>query len=344
MNDYFRAVGACRTDTETISVTVMDGEAAGEKALINDGTLSYLSAEGGFLKTHEKDLISLSETGVISFFGSELYIERIGREKRLVVCGCGHVSLPIIRLGKTLGFFVTAIDDRPAFTQQAKEAGADEVIASPFEQALREVYSDPFTYFVIVTRGHRWDEACLRVISEKKHAYIGMMGSKARIRVVKENLLNEGYDPEILGSLYAPIGLRIGSETPEEIAVSVMAEIIQVKSGAKDSPFPKDILRAINGSEHEPAPAGRKILATIIRRQGSAPREEGTKMLITENGTVNTIGGGLLEAKVTKKAEEMLRSRQAGPAFLHHELNAGRNEDGEVCGGVIDVMLEVAAE
>lgn len=341
MNEFFRAIENCDPNSDSVSLTVISGESLGEKGVVTDGKIVCLSNGDGFIRAHENELAGITESGIHSIDGTEVYTEYVGHEKRLIVCGCGHVSIPIISLGKMVGFRVTAIDDRPEFGENAKKAGADEVISAPFNETLQSIESDQFTYYVIVTRGHHWDEECLKLICQKAHAYVGMMGSKRRVAIVKENLVKEGIDKDVMASVHSPIGLKIGSETPEEIAISILAEIIQVKNVKKDYAIPKDILSAINGTGHEEALPGRKILATIISKQGSAPREAGTKMLITEDAIVNTIGGGLLESKIITKAREMLSSANAKPVLMHLTLSAdAASLEGEVCGGVVDVFLE----
>ena len=341
MNSYFRTLEKCDPNTVSVSVTVLSGVHIGEKAVISSGGFQYLSNENGFIRSHEEELFSVTESGIHSVDGTEIYTEFVGHEKKLVICGCGHVSMPIIHLGKMLGFKVTAIDDRPEFVDKAFAAGADEVIPASFSDALEQIESDLFTYYVIVTRGHHWDEVCLRSICGKPHAYVGMMGSARRVAVVRENLVKEGIDKNVMDGVHSPIGLKIGSETPEEIAVSIMAEIIKVKSEKKDYTVPRDILKAVNGSGHEEPLPGRKILATIISKEGSAPREAGTKMLVTKDGIVNTIGGGLLEAQVINRSRELLSSDSIRPERLHLTLSAdAASLEGEVCGGVIDFFLD----
>jgi len=341
MSEFFKAVKSCDPNTESMTVTVIDGEHIGEKAVITGGSFSYLSEKDGFIKKHEQEITAVSDSGVREIDGIKVYLEYVGHEKKLVICGCGHVSLPIIKLGKMLGFSVTAIDDRPEFAGNAGDAGADIVITENFKDALQRIESDLFTYYVIVTRGHHWDEECLRVICSKPHAYIGMMGSKRRVSVVKENLVKEGIDKDVMDNVHSPIGLSIGSETPEEIAVSILAEIIEIKNAKKDFTVPGDILKAVNGSAHEEAEPGRKILATIIRKEGSAPREAGTKMLILRDKAINTIGGGLLESRIITKAREMLSKDDPGPELMHLTLSAdAASQEGEVCGGNLDVFIE----
>lgn len=335
MNGFLEAVKNCRPESEVMTLTAVSGEAKGEKAVLCDGEIAYLSDSRGFFDTHRDAAKKIKDSGIESIDDTEIYTERLGGVKKLVICGCGHVSLPIIKLGHMLGFHVTAIDDRQEFVDRAREAGADKVFCDTFDRVLGEIASDRSTYFVIVTRGHRWDEECLKIICGKPYAYTGMMGSKRRSAIVKENLLKEGIDREAVEKIHTPIGLSIGSETPEEIAVSIMAEIIEVKNACKEQVIPDDIMQAA-------VKDGEKILATIIKRSGSAPRGAGTKMLILKDGSiVNTIGGGLMEATVIKKAVEMLSYPESGAEVLDITLNAGAaSEEGEVCGGELSILLE----
>ncbi len=345
MRDYYKSLSELDPNSESLSVTVIKGSGAGEKAILSNGKITFLSDRNGFLSAREKDIAALSYTGISGLDGSEIYTELIGHRKDLVVCGCGHVSIPIIKLAKMVDFHVTAIDDREEFIKNAEAAGADECISAPFDEALARIEGNPYTYFVIVTRGHHWDELCLKSICAKSSAYIGAMGSKRRVEVVKQNLLKEGIDESITDSIHAPIGLEIGSDTPEEIAVSIIAEIISIKNRKKDMAFPADILTEITGRNHTPPYPGHMMLSTIIRKEGSAPREAGTKMLVTDDGRmINTIGGGLLEAKIKARCLEILKDSKDSspkPELLHLALNAGAlSEEGEVCGGTVDVLLE----
>ncbi len=345
MREFFKAIKSVDPDKECFSVTLLEGEGAGEKAVMSGGAPFYLSRPEGFIKAHLKEL-SDALPGCGSIDGSGYYKELIGHRKDMVICGCGHVSIPIIKLAKTVGFNVIAIDDRSEFVKNALKAGADQGIEDSFENALKGIKGNSFTYFVIVTRGHSYDEECLKEISSKPHAYIGAMGSKRRIAIVKENLINAGVDRQVIESLHSPIGLDIGSETPEEIAVSVLAEIISVKNKIRDSAFPKDIMTEILGTEHQSPYEGRMVLATIIRKSGSAPREVGTKILVTDQGkAVNTIGGGLMEAQVIKTAREILEKGAGALKVIRVGLdNDAASKEGEVCGGELDILLEMISQ
>lgn len=300
--------------------TVLRGEHAGEKRILQGN--SFRDAE-----EREED-------------GGDVFRERIGRQPKLIICGAGHVSVPIIKMGKMLGFAVTVLEDRPKFADNARAAGADTVICEAFEKALEGIHGDSDSWFVIVTRGHRYDTICLENILHKTYAYVGMMGSRRRVAIVKDQLEESGISREVLDAVHTPIGLKIGAETPEEIAVSVMAEIIQVKnSREKGGGYSGEMLGALVSEEGR-----KKVAATIVSRKGSAPRSVGTKMLIFEDGTtVDTIGGGCVESEIMQKALLMMRAGEPRFQVCRVDMTADAAEDeGMVCGGVVEVMLEAS--
>ncbi|MDN5344325.1 MAG: xanthine dehydrogenase accessory factor [Clostridia bacterium] len=157
-----------------------------------------------------------------------LFLEPVLPEPEVIVLGGGHVGQQVAAVAKLAGYRVTAIDDRPDFASRALFPLADRLICNDFTVALQEIAITPATYIVIVTRGHRYDYDCLRAVIEKPAAYIGMIGSRRRIKGVKERLLADGVPEAVLARVHAPIGLDIGAETPAEIAISILAEIIRV--------------------------------------------------------------------------------------------------------------------
>jgi xanthine dehydrogenase accessory factor len=342
MKAFYEAVSSLSPYEEALAATVVAGKNCGEKILAGSEGLRYSSDPQGFLAGHLSLLRTLPLNAVSEVEGRRVFVEHLGSRPQMVICGAGHVSIPIIRIAKMVGMHVTVLDDREEFADKAEKAGADKVFCGDFSSILSGIPGGRDVYFVDVTRGHRFDEACLRVMLKKPHAYIGMMGSRRRVAMVKEKMIEEGYDADTVNAVYTPIGLDIGSETPEEIAVAVMAEIIQVKNKRSQSLYPEDILKAILGSEHEPAYPGRMILAEIIDRTGSAARSVGTKMLVKEDGSiVNTIGGGLMEALVIRRGLEMLKQEKPEPCLFKDELTADKAaEEGEVCGGTVEIFLE----
>ena len=340
MSEFYNIVNQMNPDNRNMALTVAEGEAVGEKALLSDHRIIWGAENGRFFHCHKAEAEKLEESGLYLIGGQKVFCELLGREKKLVICGGGHVSAALIRMGVMTGYEVTVLEDRSAFADQAKEAGAVRAVCAPFDSGLAKIPGDRDTFFVIATRGHRYDQICLEAVVRKPHAYIGMVGSRKRVAIVKENLVEKGADPEVVSGIYTPVGLDIGAETPEEIAVAILAEIIQVRRKKKEScGYSRALLRAIlTGQPEDP-----KVLATIVSRKGSAPREAGTKMLILPDGNcVDTIGGGSVEADVLREGLRMLRNGEKTGRLFHVDIS-GRTaeEEGMVCGGVIDVMLEI---
>jgi xanthine dehydrogenase accessory factor len=161
----------------------------------------------------------------------ELMLEVHERPARLIVVGGGHVGKACSLIGEMCGFRVTVIDDRPEYANTERFPEAEEVIRGRFDEVLADYPIDATAYVVCVTRGHRHDETSLRCVIGRGAAYVGMIGSKRRGKAVLQHLRDEGADSEAVASVRTPIGIDIGAETPEEIAVAIMAEIIAVRRG-----------------------------------------------------------------------------------------------------------------
>lgn len=166
----------------------------------------------------------------------EVFVEVQQRPPELIIVGAGHIAVPLARLGRLCDFTVTVLDDRPQFANRRRFPDADEVLATPLRETMvawaQEGRFGLDTYVVLVTRGHQYDIDCLLEILDEPLAYIGMIGSKRRVRTVFDLLSTElGIAPERFHRVYAPIGLDIGARTPAEIAVCIIAEIINVLRG-----------------------------------------------------------------------------------------------------------------
>ena len=159
----------------------------------------------------------------------EIFVEPLARAPTLVVVGAGHIGAAVAQLAKQLGFRVVVLDDRPEFVTPEKFPHADERIAGDVVEEIKKLELTPQTYVVFVTRAHTLDAALLGAVVEKEAAYIGMLGSQRRVLTVMEMLMQKGVSEAALKRVHAPIGIEIHAETPEEIAVSIMAEVIQVK-------------------------------------------------------------------------------------------------------------------
>ena len=167
-----------------------------------------------------------------------------------------------------------------------------------------------------------------------------MLGSRSRSALVRRQLIEAGTAPEKAESLHAPIGLAIKAQTAQEIALSILAEIVEVKNGRQQTEgFPPDLLNALDACTGQgKAP----VLVTIVSRHGSTPREVGAKMLVLPDGrSVGSVGGGIMEHYTVQAARKMLA--QAAPALQCLQLSAdGKNEDAAIaaCGGSMEVLLQ----
>ncbi len=170
--------------------------------------------------------------GLVACSGGDeyLFVEPIERSSNLHIFGGGHISLEVAWFAHRVGFEVIVIDDREEFANRERFPMATEVRALPFEESVREIGLGPRDYVVIVTRGHLHDLVVLRQAIEQSPAYIGMIGSRRKKAMVFDQLRKEGVSQEQLDRVYAPIGLKIKAETPAEIAVSIVAELIEVRA------------------------------------------------------------------------------------------------------------------
>jgi xanthine dehydrogenase accessory factor len=164
----------------------------------------------------------------------ELFVEVQRRPPTLIVVGAGHVAQPLATLGKLIDFEVVVIDDRPQYANAQRFPQVDRVIAAPLRPTLRDWPIDADTFIVLVTRGHSHDVECLLEVIDSPARYIGMIGSKRRVRAVFDLLeQEEGIPREKFDRVYAPIGLDISAESPAEIGVCIIAEIIKVYRGGR---------------------------------------------------------------------------------------------------------------
>jgi xanthine dehydrogenase accessory factor len=159
----------------------------------------------------------------------EVLLEPIFSEPTVYIFGAGHVSQELVPLAKGVSFKVVVIDDRQMFANRDRFPEADEILVSEFEKCFERLPINGESYLVIVTRGHLYDGFVLEQAVKTNARYIGMIGSKKKIRTLYENLMKNGIPKETLDRVYAPIGIDINSETPEEIAVSIVAELIKIR-------------------------------------------------------------------------------------------------------------------
>lgn len=264
-------------------------------------------------------------------------------EERLIVLGGGHVALPVVEFAAKLGFSVILVDDRASFANTARFPLAKQVICDNFEHALDTLEIKESDYVVIITRGHRYDATCLKKIcSGAEPGYVGMIGSRRRTAIVKDTLEEEGCNRDRLNRVHTPIGLSIGAITPEEIAISIMAELISFKRIGRDdkkqsnrSDVDYEVIRVLAEEVEIP-----KASITIISSKGSVPRGAGAKMLVYKDGRIlGSIGGGCSEAAVLGIARNLIGTKEY--QVLDIDLSGDAAEDeGMVCGGIMTVLIE----
>ena len=147
----------------------------------------------------------------------------------MVIFGAGHISTQVSKIAVIAGFRTTIVDNRPVYANNERFPEAERIYSESFEEAFEAITPTENTYLVIVTRGHQEDENVLRWAVGTNARYIGMIGSKRKIRTIADNLTREGIDRERIERVHMPIGLDIGAVTPEEIAVAIVAEAIQIR-------------------------------------------------------------------------------------------------------------------
>lgn len=264
--------------------------------------------------------------------------------QRLILLGGGHVSQPLCRYAADLGFDVVIVDDRPGFANAVRFPDAGRVICDSFEHALEALAVTKYDFVCVITRGHRHDALCLRVLlAGTQPRYLGLIGSRRRTIALFQMLEEEGFDRARIDQIHTPIGLAIGAETPKEIAISILAELIlqrSSKSGAREA-------ERLALTSHEPELltyllSGREscALAVVVEKSGSTPVPTGAVMAVNAlGGIVGTVGGGCGEHEIVMHALDVLRTGEA--RLIHLDMsNDVAEEEGMVCGGRMKVWIE----
>jgi len=223
------SIGMICNGVQIIGFIMLDKKDEGTIAKIVEATESH--AESSLIIT-ENNFKYSNETILFTKFDYKngVYKESVGVRNRVYVFGGGHVGLAISRVMSQLDFRVIIIDSRKDVETLKENKFADDIVINDFVKATDNVREDNYSYIVIVTPGHMQDKDVLRAVLNKKVKYIGMMGSESKVRTLFKELKAEGIDPELLKRVHSPIGINIKSETPDEIAISIAAEIISIKN------------------------------------------------------------------------------------------------------------------
>jgi xanthine dehydrogenase accessory factor len=224
------------TQRDVVTVTVVAGDRAGARywsygrGELNgsiDAVTDALAAELALNVWQSRSPI-LQET---------LFAELHAVAEPLLIFGAGHIAVPLANIAQSLGFEVTVLDDREEFAEPSRFEAGIQVRRLDFATPLAGVAISSNTFVVLVTRAHKYDFDCLRAVLEQPvlPRYIGMIGSKRRVRAAFKALLDGGISHDLLARVNAPVGVEIGAETPSEIAVSIAAELIQVRRNAQSA-------------------------------------------------------------------------------------------------------------
>lgn len=291
--------------------------------------------------------ISLEQIHTVNLENNEtVLVEPYFPKPRLIIFGGGHIAKPLCEFANRVGFLVTVVDDRPYFANTLRFPEAKEVICEDFKKSFENIEFRQSDFVVIVTRGHRHDGLVLRNVISHDLRYIGMIGSKRRVKGLKEELISEGFSKEALENICSPIGMDIFAVTPDEIAISIVGELISFKNrrvvnnkAIKHSypEFDKDVISKINNEDPMP-----KAILTILSSKGSVPRKAGAKMIAYLDGrTFGSIGGGCSEAEILNKARKMM-SDGSSYSIEHVDMTGEVAESvGMVCGGTMEVLIEI---
>ncbi len=222
---YREAAALLGRGERAMMATGLDWSAGAEKGLLlPDG--SWIGSARAALRT---EAMRARDAGEDQALGSQMFIERIAGAPRLIVFGGGHVGARVAEAASFAGWRVTVVDDRPDFADPARLPFAEQAVVCDFHDLPATLGVDSDTYVVVATRGHQHDALIVEQLARRDVRYLGMLGSRRKVALTWRLLAGAGVPEERLDAIHAPIGLSIGADTPEEIAVSIVAEMIAVR-------------------------------------------------------------------------------------------------------------------
>jgi xanthine dehydrogenase accessory factor len=232
----FRAfTAAVDRDDNTVLVSVLSPEGLPQKLLLEPEQVEKGGVRLAVPLSREtlaaaKDVAATGQPGIrISAGEMEAFVEPLARPPTVVLCGAGHLSYHIARYAKSVHFRVVVYDERGEYASRERFPEADEVLAEDFQGIFDRVRIDDHSYVVIVTRGHKCDQIVLEQALRTPARYIGMIGSRTKTRLLVQKLQAKGVPQDLLDRVYAPIGVAIGAVTAEEIALSIVCELVKVR-------------------------------------------------------------------------------------------------------------------
>ena len=230
----------------TVIKSGSDGKSRiGDKLFIREngkteGTLGNLEIDKGAIDKAKILMIHGRNEYVMTASGAEYFIEAYTTPPQLVICGGGHVSRALASLAKPLEFRLFITDDREEFANEDRFPEADIIVSEKPEDALPNLPINPNTFIVVATRGHRYDNTALLAAAKTPARYVGLMGSKRKTILIYEDLMRSDLSLDRIREIRSPIGLDIKARTPEEIAISIMSEILMFRLGGSGLPMKLD--------------------------------------------------------------------------------------------------------
>ena len=272
------------------------------------------------------------------------YVRRFEPAERLILLGGGHVALQLCKMAAMLDFRITVVDDRPSFANSERFPEAEYVLCDSFSYAIARLAPNENDYVCVITRGHRWDDECLRAILRAAlPKYLGLLGSKRRVEGLLRHLAEEGFAQDALAKIHAPIGLPINAITTAEIAVSVCAELVacrrargkrELDGALVQTNTDESALQALASGDTPHA------MLLVLQTKGATPVKSGAVMSMDRLGQGSgTIGGGCSEAAAMQKARSIIGTGRS--ELFSVDLTADMAaEEGMVCGGKMTVLIE----
>lgn len=187
------------------------------------------------------------DSGLLCGGTMEVYVEPILPDPTLFIFGAGHVGQCVAEIARSIGFTIAIVDDRIKYANLERFPHAGALHVAPWDDVLAQLQVNASSYLLIATRGHQYDLACLRFAVQSPAKYIGLLGSRRKTKILFDTLEKEGIDPSLFQRVYAPVGLEIGSESPEEIAISIAAELVAIRKNLDVKPL-REALRHLRAS------------------------------------------------------------------------------------------------
>ncbi len=264
------------------------------------------------------------------------FVESLSEPFRLFILGAGHVGGSLAMLAQHLEFNVWLCDPRHEILHERTYRDNVTLLEADYKTVFRDMDLRATDFLVILTPGHKEDANCLELALQIPLAYRGMIGSMSKVQRTKEKLMTRGIPKEALDTVYAPIGLDIKAQTPYEIAVAILAEMIEVYRTRHHAIIEKDVADAILTATEPLA------VCTIIEKRGSGPRGVGTRMLVNGAGerVAGTVGGGAVEAAALRDAAAFLAGSEPLASERYVLSNSDASDLGMVCGGSAVILFE----